>query len=415
MKQEGQFAAFIGIDWADQKHDVCLRTADSDVLERAVVAHTPEELERWAESLRQRFGGKPVAVCLEMARGPLVSALVKHRHLVVFPVNPLALSKYREAWHPSGAKDDPTDAELALEVLVKHRDKLGELRLQSPAMRALQRLVEDRRRLVEDRVRLTNRIVAALKEYFPQVLDWFEDRGTVTFCDFVERWPSAEQAKRARSETLKAFFHEHNVRNAQRIEERIAAIKSATALTTDPGAVTPAKLLVLSLVPALRAMLQGIKQYDDAIAEQCSKLSDYRIFASFPAAAEVFAPRLLAAFGEDRSRFKSAQAMQCYGGVAPVTERSGNQQWVHWRFCSTTFVRQTLVEWAAQTIPHSYWAGEFYKRHRERGGTHQGALRALAFKWVRILYRCWVNKTPYDESRYLKHLRARNAPLLTAN
>jgi transposase len=112
-------------------------------------------------------------------------------------------------------------------------------------------------------------------------------------------------------------------------------------------------------------------------------VSDYRIFASFPAAAEVFAPRLLAAFGEDRSRFKSAQAMQCYGGVAPVTKRSGNEHKVRWRFCSTTFVRQTLVEWSAQTIPRSYWAGEFYKRHRERGGTHQGALRALAFKWVR--------------------------------
>jgi transposase len=162
-------------------------------------------------------------------------------------------------------------------------------------------------------------------------------------------------------------------------------------------------------------MIRAIKQYDDAIAEHCKKLSDYRIFSSFPAAAEVFAPRLLAAFGEDRSRFKSAHAMQCYGGVAPVTERSGNQNWVHWRFCSTTFVRQTLVEWSAQTIPHSYWAGEFYKRHRERGGTHQGALRALAFKWVRILYRCWINKTPYDESRYLKHLRARSAPLLSTN
>jgi transposase len=350
-----------------------------------------------------------------MARGPLVSALLKHSLFVLFPVNPLTLSKYREAWHPSGAKDDPTDAQLMLEVLVKHRDKLNELRLQSPAMRALQRLVEDRRRLVEDRVRLTNRIVAALKEYFPQVLDWFEDRGTGTFCDFVERWPSVQQAKRARSETLKVFFHEHNVRYSQRIEERIVAIKSAVVLTEDAGVVIPAKLLVLSLVPALRAMLNGIKQYDDAIAEHCDKLSDYRIFSSFPAAAEVFAPRLLAAFGEDRSRFKSAQAMQCYGGVAPVTKRSGKEHWVRWRYCSTKFVRQTLVEWSAQTIPHSYWAGEFYKRHRERGGTHQGALRALAFKWVRILYRCWVNKTPYDESRYLKHLRARSAPLLTAN
>jgi transposase len=349
-----------------------------------------------------------------MARGPLISALLKHSIFVVYPVNPLTLSKYREAWHPSGAKDDPTDAQLALEVLVKHRDKLSELRLQSAEMRALQRLVEERRRLVQERVRVTNRVVAALKEYFPQVLDCFEDRGTVTFCDFVERWPSVEEAKRTRHSTLQTFFHEHNVRGAERIEQRIEVIKSAVALTTDPGVVVPAKMVVVSLIPALRVMLQGIKAYDEEIAKHCSKLADYRIFASFPAAAEVFAPRLLAAFGEDRGRFKDARAMQCYGGVAPVTERSGNQHWVHWRFKSSTFIRQTLVEWAAQTISQSYWAGEFYQRHRARGGSHQGALRALAFKWVRILYRCWVNKTPYDESRYLKHLRGRNAPLISA-
>jgi len=416
VKQEAEeFAALIGIDWADQKHDVCLRVCGSEKLERSTVDHTPEELENWAMMLRERFGGKPVAVCVEMERGPLISALLKYDFIVVFPVNPQTLAKYRQAWHPSGAKDDPTDAELALEVLHKHRDKLKKLSLQSAGMRALQRLVEDRRRMVDERVRLSNRIVAALKDYFPQVLQWFEDRGTVTFCDFVEQWPSVEESKRARRARLQAFFHEHNVRSAARIEERIELIKSAVPLTTDRGVVVPAKLIVSSLLPALRAMIEAIKVYDAEIEKQCTNLSDYRIFQSFPAAAEVFAPRLLAAFGEDRGRFKSAHAVQCYGGVAPVTERSGNQKWVHWRWASTTFVRQTLVEWAAQTIPHSYWAGEFYRRHRERGGTHQGALRALAFKWVRILYRCWVNKTPYDESRYLKHLRARNAPLVTSN
>jgi transposase len=413
MKQRGEFAALIGVDWGGEKHDVCVQVVGSEDFERMTVRHTPEDIDSWSLALKERFEGRPIAVCLEMARGPLVSALLKHEFFVVFPVNPQTLAKYREAWHPSGAKDDPTDAQLALEVLVKHRDKLNELRQQSAAMRALQRLVEDRRRLVEERVRLTNRIVAALKEYFPQVLEWFEDRGTVTFCDFVERWPSVEQAKRARSETLRTFFHEHNVRRS--IEERIESIKSVVALTVDPGVVVPAKLTVLSLVAALRAMLEGVERYDEEIAKHYRELADSRIFASFPAAAEVFGPRLLAVFGEDRCRFKSAQAVQCYAGVAPVTERSGKQHWVHWRFKTSKFVRQTLVEWSAQTIPHSYWAGEFYKRHRKRGGSHQGALRALAFKWVRILYRCWVNKTPYDESRYLKHLRARNAPLLTSN
>lgn len=412
-QEEPQYAAFIGIDWGDKKHDVCLKATGSDKLELSELEHSPETLTAWAEGLRARFGGRRVAVCLETQRGPIVSALLQHDIFVLFPVTPQSLARYRQAWSPSGAKDDPTDAQLALDVLVRHRDKLRPLRQQSATMRALTRLVEDRRRLVQDRVRITNRLIAALKAYYPQVLEWFEDKNTHVFCDFVERWPTVEQARRARKATLQSFFHDHNVRRAETIEARIASIKGATPLTKDSGVVTPARLMVESLIPQLEALLRAIETYDREIAELSPKLPDLKIFQSFPSAAAVYAPRLLVAFGEDRERFKSAADVQRYGGVAPVTERSGKQSWVHWRFKSTKFLRQTFVEWAALTIPRSYWAGEFYKGQRARGATHQGALRALAFKWVRILFRCWQDGTTYDESRYLKHLKSRRAPLIT--
>lgn len=411
-EKEEEYAAFIGIDWGDKKHDVCLKVNAQDVPEFSIIEHSPAALDAWAEQLRKRFEGHPIAVCLELQRGPIVSALLKHDIFVLYPVNPQSLARYRQAWSPSGAKDDPTDAELALDVLLKHRDRLRPLRQQSASMRSLSRLVEDRRRLVGDRVRLTNRLIGALKAYYPGVLDWFEDKGTMVFCDFVERWPSADQARKARKTTLEAFFKEHNVRGSERIEARIAAIKQAAPLTKDPGVVTPAQLLVKSLVPQLKAVLAAIKTYDEQITATCNTLSDFKIFKSFPCAATVYAPRLLAAFGEDRERFRSASDVQRYCGVAPVTERSGKQHWVHWRFKSSTFLRQTLVEWAALTIPRSYWAGEFYRRQRERGATHQTALRALAFKWARILFRCWQQGATYDESRYLKALRTRKSPLI---
>jgi transposase len=275
-------------------------------------------------------------------------------------------------------------------------------------------LVEDRRKLVDDRVRVTNRITAALKAYFPQLLQWFTDRSTNVFCDFVERWPSPEQAKSARVETLRTFFAEHNVRCATRVEERIQAIKSVVALTQDAGVVLPAKLRVQVLLTQLRPLLRAIAQYDAQIAELCNSIADYRIFASLPGAAEAFAPRLLAAFGEERERFCDAGELQRYAGVAPVTEQSGNSHWVHWRYKYPTFLRQTFVEWAAQTIPHSFWAGAFYAQQRARGASHQSALRALAFKWIRILFRCWQDRTPYHESKYLKTLQRRHSPLLSS-
>ncbi len=126
----------------------------------------------------------------------------------------------------------------------------------------------------------------------------------------------------------------------------------------------------------------------------------------------MLAPRLLVAFGERRERFDSAASVQQYAGIAPVTERSGNKSWVHWRYACSRFLRQTFVEWVKETIPRSFWAKAFYERQRAKGAAYNATLRALAFKWIRILYRCWIDRTPYDESRYLEALKKRGSPLL---
>src|SRR5262245_3409736 len=414
VQAEDEFAALIGIDWADAKHDVCLQSTGSSKLEHTVLKHTPECIDDWAQRLRQRFSGKQVAVCLELSKGPLVSALQKYDFIVIFPVNPAALAKYRQAWTPSGAKDDVGDAELALDILVRHRDRLKRLEPQSAEMRALQQLVEQRRKLVNDRVRITNRLTCALKAYFPQPLDWFEEKATNIFCDFLERWPSAVEVRRARRVTLEAFFTQRGVRRRDRIESRIAAIHSAIPLTEDAGVVGPAKLLVRALIAQLRPLLASIASFDLEIQRVCARIAAFEIFDSLPAAGDAFGPRLLAAFGADRSRFETAAEVQRYVGIAPVTEQSGNSRWVHWRFICTKFLRQTFVEWAAQTIPLSFWAGAFYHQQRARGASHQTAVRSLAYKWIRVLFRCWKTGTRYDESRYLKALQIRGSTLLSS-
>jgi transposase len=139
----------------------------------------------------------------------------------------------------------------------------------------------------------------------------------------------------------------------------------------------------------------------------------FPVFDALPGAGPALAPRLLAAFGERRERFPSAAAVQKCVGIAPVTERSGNKRWVHWRFICSKFLRQTFVEWAAETIHRSFWARAFYDRHRAKGATHNAAVRALAFKWIRIVWRCWMDRVPYDESRYLNALQRRGSSLLS--
>jgi Transposase len=266
--------AFVGIDWADRKHDVCLQVAGCDTREFSVLPHHPERMAQWAQALRQRFEGRPIAVCLELRTGPLLSALQPYDFLVLFPVNPTTLAKSREAFCLSHAKDDPTDAELALELLMAHRDLLTALHPQSIAMRPVQRLVEQRRTLVADKVHLTNRLTAALKPYFPQVLEWFKGKDTVVFCDFLTRWPTLKQAQQARKARLTAFFHEPNGRYPHIVEERPQAILQATPLTFDAGVIVPNRLLVEVLIQQLRVVLQAIGRFDREIAQLAPTLPD---------------------------------------------------------------------------------------------------------------------------------------------
>jgi transposase len=408
---EHPFTAYVGIDWADTKHDICLQAAGETRREFCCIRHQVAAIDEWANTLYLRFGG-PVAVALELSKGPIVAALQKYEFLVLFPINPATLAKYREAFQPSGAKDDPADAELALDLLVRHPERFSPLRPQSASMRSLVSLVERRRQLVGDQNRLTNRLCDTLKQYYPQALEWFDDRGTVLFCDFLERWPTLRSVRQARTAVLERFFHAHHCRSASRISARIESIRAAAALTEDPAIIGPCRLHVLALVAQLRAVLAAIVQFNLEIAQVACTLPDYALFESLPGAGPRLAPRLLAAFGEQRERFRSADELQKYAGIAPVTERSGKQCWVHWRLQCPKFLRQTFVEWAAQTINRSFWAGAYYRQQRAKGSSHHIAVRALAFKWIRILYRCWQARTPYNETAYLNVLRKRGSPLL---
>ena len=406
-----QFTAYVGIDWADTKHDICLQAAGDTEHQFNCVPHQVARIDEWATALHRRYGG-PIAVALELAKGPIVAALQKYDFFVLFPINPSTLAKYRVAFKPSRAKDDPTDAELALELLLRHPERFTPLQPQSAAMRSLLSLIEQRRELVNDKTRFTNRLGNTLKQYYPQALDWFEHTDTVLFCDFLNRWPTLMAVKRARKTTLEAFFHAHNGRRAKLIEARLQSIRIATPLTEDPGIVAPCRLHVLAVVDQLRTTLTAINRFDEEIAAVASTLPDYALFQSLPGAGPHLAPRLLAAFGEQRDRFQGADELLKYSGIAPVTERSGKKSWVHWRWQCPTFLRQTFVEWAGQTINKSFWAGAYYRQQRAKGSSYQAAVRALAFKWIRILYRCWQTRTPYDESTYLNALRQRGSSLL---
>jgi transposase len=405
-------AALIGIDWSDQHHDIALRVPGSEGIETRQIKATPEALGEWIASLRDRFGDGKIGIVLEQSKGALIHALLEHDCFILYPVNPATVKRFREAFASSGAKADPTDARLMLELLEKHRNRLHAWKADDADTRALARLVEARRKGVDERTQLVQRLTAELKGYFPHALEWAgEDLTSPMALGFLRRWPSFSAVKKAREQTLRRFYTTHHCRSAEKINERLRQIRRAVPLVRDWAIVEPSVLTVRLLVEQIQALNEGIEAYEERIQELFAQHPDAPLFDSLPGAGPALAPRLLAAFGNDRTRFEKPVQMQQYSGIAPVTEASGKSRWVHRRWAAPKFIRQSFHEFAAHSIRSSTWARAYYDQLRERGQGHHAAVRALAFKWIRILWRCWQDRMPYNEARYIAALRRRGSPL----
>ncbi|MFZ0961009.1 MAG: IS110 family transposase [Terriglobia bacterium] len=405
--------AWIGLDWADQKHDVCLQATGSTEVEHLVVEQKPEALQAWVAELRRRFPHGPIAIALEQSRGSLFYALMNYEFLRLYPIPPKALADYRKALYPSGSKDDPVDAQLLLEFLRKHPQRFRPWMADDVQTRQLALLNEHRRRLVDDRTALTNRLTTLLKGYFPEALGWAEDLRTPLAWDFLAQFPTLELAQQASRLDVLKVYRAHTRRPPEQLEALCDEIRTARPLTTDRAIIASSVLMVEILVEQLRVLGAGIERVEHQLADVFATHPDRAIFQSFPGAGKALAPRLLAAWGSDRQRFQDAANMQCFAGPAPVTVRSGKSKWVHRRFACPTFVCQTFHEFAAQSRLKSPWAKAYYQQMRSKGADHHPAVRALAFKWIRIMFRCWQDRTLYDELHYQQALTRRGSPLAT--
>jgi transposase len=406
-KEEEEFAAFVGIDWADQQHAWTLQTGSG--VEHGTLKHTPEAVDAWVTQLGQRFGERRIAVALEQSRGALFFMLTKYSHLVLFSVHPSTMASYRHGFRPSGAKSDPSDADLILELLVKHRTKLRRLNPDTTETRTLQFLAEQRRQFVDEKTRCSNRLTAYLKLYFPQALDWFNDIDSEIAGAFLERWPTLAILQKAAEATVRNFLTQ---RRGRATNDRLKNIAHATAATRDEAVISSCSMAVVGLVRMMRQLREIIGSYDEQIDKLARAHPDFAIFVSLPGAGKALVPRLIAAFGTQRDRFRDVNDLQAYSGIAPVVASSGKACWVHWRWSCSKFVRQTFHEWARISIRYCDWAKDYYDRQRAKGKSAHIAYRSLAFKWIRIVYRCWVDRKPYQQEVYRQALARRSKPTM---
>jgi transposase len=405
-------AVIVGIDWGDETHAVCV--LDSQGRQHSsTLRHDPDEIARWVEALQRRFPAHRILVALEQTRGALAHALREFPALQLYPINPKQLARYRESISPSGRKNDPGDAALLAQFLQERHRQLRPWRPETPETQRLTYLSELRRKLVEERKTLHLKLLSTLKLYFPFVLQRFGTRLlSPLVLDLLTRWPSLTELQRAHPKVLRSFWARHRLTNAAEQTELLTAIRAATPLTTVAPLVESYALYVTGLVTQLVAIQKSIAQFDEQLRIALEAHPDREIFQSLPGAGKVLAPRLLAACGSDRQRFRSADELQQYVGIAPVSRQSGKANIITRRHACSKFLRQTFHEFADHARKWSRWSKAFYDMKRAAGMKHQAAVRALAFKWIRIIYHLWKTSTTYCDDNYLQTLNKHHSPLL---
>ncbi len=404
------YAAFIAIDWADQQHVFSLKAADQTKKETGTLEQKPEIIGLWVAKLQERFGGRPVAVALEQSRGALIHALLAYDFIVLYPIHPTTVAKFREAFRFSGAKSDPLDTDQILEILTKHLDLLKPINPDTPETRLLGRLVQDRRKAVDLRTSHIQACLAGLKEYFPQAIELVNGNlSSRLACDFLMKWPTFEAFQQAKPSTLKRFYYGHNIRSPEVIQKVLNLATTAKALTTDPAIVESGSRLSQMYAQLIQTLNPVIEDYDQRIKKVFHDHPEAPLFSKLPGAGPALAPRLLAAFGTDRSRYETAGNVQTFSGISPVTRSSGKTRFVYFRHACPKFLRQTFHEFARLSLPKCQWARNYVEYYTGKGKKYHTIIRALAFKWIRILFGCWKHRKPYDDDQYMQILKKRGS------
>ncbi|MGH7870139.1 MAG: IS110 family transposase, partial [Candidatus Dormibacteraceae bacterium] len=347
-------------------------------------------------------------------RGALIHGLMPYDFLVLYPLHPTTVAKYREAFKSSGAKNDPLDASQILEILTKHLDRLHRLNPDTVETRLLGRLVEDRRKAVDLRTTHVQALGADLKEYYPQALELTHGNLSSRLAgDLLIKWPTFADFQQAKPSTIKRFYYGHNVRRPEVLERALALAEQSQVLTTDPAIVESGRRLSQMYVGLIRTLNPAIADYEQRIQRVFDAQPEAKIFSDLPGAGPALAPRLLTFFGTDRSRYAAALNVQSFTGIAPVTKSSGKSRVVYARAACPKFDRQTFHEFSRLSVTNCQWARNYVQYYTDKGKKYHTIIRALAYKWIRILHKCWRERTPYNEDKYMECLKKRGSILAT--
>lgn len=387
---------FAGLDWASQSHAVCVIDAQGSVRERLEVTHNAAGL---AELLRRLKHWHCPPVAIERPSGLVVDTLVE-AGIVVVPIHPNAVKATRPRYRSHGAKSDASDAYLLADLLRTDGHRFQPLSPQGDEIRALRALVRGRDDLVATRVQMANQLRSLLESFWPGAGAVFADVDSPIALAFIERYPTAESAARLGPKRMAAFCAQHAYCGRRSPEELLQRLHEAPTPVCGELEMDAKGDLVRCLVRTLARLVEQIRLLSARIEHHVAASDDGRILMSFPRAGRICAAQILAEMGSVRERFGTDAQLAAEAGVAPVTYASGKSKAVAFRWACNHRLRAALTCLADNSRHANAWASEVYAKARARGCDHPHAVRILCRAWVRIIWRAWVQRKPYDPAHH---------------
>jgi transposase len=385
---------FVGIDWAAESHDVCAVDESGTIRGRATVAHSREGLDELAGHLSRWAQQGEILVGIERPEGRLVDRILEAGYPIVL-IPTFAMKDLRRRYAVGGAKSDPGDAYVIADVTRTDGHRLRRLEPLSEETRALRSVVRARDDLVDQRVALSNQLQACLEAYWPGAAVIFSDVCSEICLAFLERYPTPESASRLGEVRLGSFLKKAGYSGRRSPAELLERLGAAPAGVVGVEAEARADA-VRAMVRVMRSLNHSIKDLDRAVIAHLGEHPDAEVFTSLPRSGRINAAQMLAEWGDCREAYPDPDAVAMLGGLCPVTHASGKHRDVSFRWACNKRLRVALTTFADNSRHASPWAAEIYRRAIARGCDHHHAVRILARAWVRVIWRCWQDRQPYD-------------------
>ena len=397
---------FVGDDWAEDHHDVEVMSEAGKALARRRLPEGVAGIAQLHELIGRHLGedadGAEVAVGIETDRGPWVAALVAAGY-VVYAVNPLQASRYRERHGVSGAKSDAGDAHMLADMVRTDSHQLRAVAGDSAEAEGIKVLARTHKTLIWERTRQVQRLRHQLREYFPAALEAFGELDAPDALELLAKAPDPARAARlTRAQVAAALKRARRRGIAGKTDAILAALRTEQMRQPQPLAEAYAAA-VRSLTVIIAALNGEIAKMERQVTACFRGHPDAAIYLSQPGIAKILGARQLGEFGDDPHRYASAKARKNYAATSPVTRQSGKKKTVMARFIRNDRLADAVHRQAQSALRASPDARAFYDEQRDRGLDHDAALRALSNRLVGILHGCLKSRTLYDEATAWSH------------